>query len=344
MKTHAIIPIFIPHNGCPNDCVFCNQRRITSRMASPTESEVRQTIDEWLTTLGEVPNVSVAFYGGSFTAIPIEDQKRYLRIASEYKDAGKISEIHLSTRPDCIDNEILGVLEHYQVDLIELGCQSFDDGVLAAVKRGHGVDAIYKACELIKSGGFRLGIQLMVGLPGSSFEIDVKSALLAGELRPEVARIYPTIVIEDTELLDMVIAEDYVPLTIPEAVLRSKEMLKILRGYGVNVIRIGLKASDLITGDGYLTGTTFHPAFRQLVEGSIARDEIEKQLVQQLRLAPTEDTIAQCTAAPKSFSNLIGHKGENRSYFVEKYPNIRFVFKEDKTLEEGKYVLIRTQS
>lgn len=343
MKTHAIIPIFIPHKGCPNDCVFCNQKRITSRTASPSEPEVRRIIDEWLTTLWDVPSVSVAFYGGSFTAIPIETQKNYLRIAAEYKTAGKISEIHLSTRPDYIDNEILDILRYYKVDLIELGCQSFDDKVLAAVKRGHGVDAIYDACELIKSRKFRLGIQLMVGLPGSSFETDVKSAMLSGELKPEVARIYPTIVIEDTELLDMVISHDYTPLTVSEAVARSKEMLKILRSYGVNVIRIGLKASDMISGDGRLTGTTFHPAFRQLVEGAIAREEIQKQLeCAVLKFKSDVDKgfiTAECTAAPRSFSNLIGHKAANRSYFVEKYPFIKFVFKEDSALDEGKYVL-----
>lgn len=357
MKSHAIIPIFIPHNGCPNDCVFCNQRRITSRMASPTEYEVRCIIDEWMTTLENVPSVSIAFYGGSFTAIPIDEQKRYLRIAAEYKAAGRVSEIHLSTRPDCINDEILDVLRAHKVDLIELGCQSFDEGVLRAVKRGHGVDAIYEACELIKSNGFRLGIQLMVGLPGSSLEIDVESARLAGELKPEVARIYPTIVIEDTELLDMVISDEYTPLSISEAVSRSKEMLKILRSYDVNVIRIGLKASDLISGDGHLTGTTFHPAFRQLVEGEIARDEIETQLEHALgNMLPkviefgirNDKTrkqqfkpvfIATCTAAPGCLSNLVGHKGSNRSYFVDKYPHIRFVFKEAPSLDKGKYSL-----
>ena len=343
MKTHAIIPIFIPHRGCPNDCVFCNQRRITSKLVSPTEAEVRNTIENWLTTLDDVPNVHIAFYGGSFTAIPIDEQNKYLKIAHEYKSSGAVSEIHLSTRPDCIDDEILDNLKKYGVDLIELGCQSFDDDVLEASKRGHSTEDIYKACSLIHNTGFKLGIQLMVGLPKSTCESDILSAQRTVEIMPDVARIYPTIVIEDTELLDMVKSGEYTPLTIDEAVERSKEMLKVLNASEVNVIRIGLKASDLISGDGKFTGTTFHPAFRQLVEGALARESIEEQLsylLEKILINQTPGTPNMCviaSACPSSYSNLIGHKAENRKYFVDKYPGLQFVFRQDDTLAAGKY-------
>ena len=343
MKTHAIIPIFIPHRGCPNDCVFCNQHRITSKIVSPTEAEVRDTIDSWLTTLSDVPNVHIAFYGGSFTAIPMDEQNKYLKIAHEYKTTGAISEIHLSTRPDCIDDEILDNLTKHGVDLIELGCQSFDDEVLKASKRGHSTEDIYKACSLIKSAGFKFGIQLMVGLPNSTCESDILSAQKTVEIMPDVARIYPTIVIEDTELLDMVKSGEYTPLTIDEATSRSKEMLKVLNASGVNVIRIGLKASDLISGDGKFTGTTFHPAFRQLVEGSLARETIEKQLLHLLEVELKNQSLSTknmrviARANPSSFSNLIGHKAENRKYFVDKYPGLQFTFRQDDTLPVGEY-------
>ena len=343
MKTHAIIPIFIPHRGCPNDCVFCNQRRITSKLVSPTEAEVRNTIDNWLTTLDDVPNVHVAFYGGSFTAIPMDEQEKYLKIAYEYKTKGLVSEIHLSTRPDCINDEILENLKNYGVDLIELGCQSFDDDVLEASKRGHSTEDIYKACSLIKSAGFKLGIQLMVGLPKSTRESDILSAPRTIEIMPDVARIYPTIVIEDTELLDMVKSGEYSPLTLDEAVWRSKEMLKILNASDVNVIRIGLKASDLISGDGEFTGTTFHPAFRQLVEGSLARESVEEQLLHLLgnrlgkQFLGTPNLRVIASSNPASFSNLVGHKAENRKYFVDKYAHIQFIFRVDDTLAAGEY-------
>lgn len=342
MKTHAIIPIFIPHRGCPNDCVFCNQRRITSKLVSPTEPEVRNTIDKWLTTLGDVPHVHIAFYGGSFTAIPMDEQEKYLKIAHEYKTSTAISEIHLSTRPDCIDDKILENLKKYGVDLIELGCQSFDDDVLSASKRGHSAKDIYNACSLIRSAGFKLGIQLMVGLPNSTRYADILSAHKTAEIMPDVARIYPTIVIEDTELLDMVKSGEYKPLTINEAVWRSKEMLKVLNISGVNVIRIGLKASDLISGDGKFTGTTFHPAFRQLVEGSLARESVEEQLIHLLEEFKNQSLDAQniriiASANPSSFSNLIGHKAENHEYFVDKYPEIQFLFRQDDTIAAGEY-------
>ena len=343
MKTHAIIPIFIPHRGCPNDCVFCNQRRITSKLVSPTEAEVRDTIGSWLTTLGDVPNVHLAFYGGSFTAIPIDEQEKYLKIAYEYKTKVLVSEIHLSTRPDCIDDEILDNLTKHGVDLIELGCQSFNDEVLKASKRGHSTEDIYKACSLIKSAGFKLGIQLMVGLPKSTRESDILSAHKTSEIMPDVARIYPTIVIEDTELLDMVKSGEYKPLTIDEAAWRSKEMLKLLNASGVNVIRIGLKASDLISGDGKFTGTTFHPAFRQLVEGSLARETIEEQLLHLLEVELKNQSLSTknmrviASANPSSISNLIGHKAENRKYFVDKYPGLQFLFRQDDTLAAGEY-------
>ena len=346
MKTHAIIPIFIPHRGCPNDCVFCNQRRITSKLASPTELEVRNTIDKWLTTLENVPNVHIAFYGGSFTAIPIEEQNKYLQIGCEYKMSGAVSEIHLSTRPDCIDDEILDNLTKYGVDLIELGCQSFDDDVLSASKRGHSTEDIYKACSLIKSAGFKLGIQLMVGLPNSTRYADILSAHKAAEIMPDVARIYPTIVIEDTELLEMVKAGEYKPLTIDEAIWRSKEMLKVLNASGVNVIRIGLKASDLISGDGKFTGTTFHPAFRQLVEGEIAREEIEKQLASLIKngelssAVPGSKIKILCSTHPSSLSNLIGNGGRNKKYFLEKYKNWDFSYKADEKIPARKYIAI----
>ena len=127
MKKHAIIPVFIPHKGCPNDCVFCNQRKITARTDDVSPDDTRRIIDQWLSTLSEVETVEVAFYGGSFTGLPIDEQTSFLEVAEEYKKAGQIQKIHLSTRPDYIDIPILENLRAHGVDVIELGVQSFDD-------------------------------------------------------------------------------------------------------------------------------------------------------------------------------------------------------------------------
>ena len=195
MKKHAIIPIFIPHRGCGHECVFCNQRLITARQPDVTPEDVRSILDTRLSTMQRLADplesdsvtspdsapgadgrperpgletIEAAFYGGSFTGLPMEEQAAFLAVTKEYKDSGRIDKIHLSTRPDYIDSAILDQLRAFGVDTIELGVQSFDPEVLELSRRGHSVDDIYRACELIKSYGFELGIQLMIGLPGDS--------------------------------------------------------------------------------------------------------------------------------------------------------------------------------
>lgn len=352
MKTHAIIPVFIPHKGCPNDCVFCNQKAITARTADVSPEDVKNLIERYLPTLENrgLETIEVAFFGGSFTGIPLEEQSAFLAVAKEYKDAGKIHKIHMSTRPDYIDEEILDNLKKYDADIIELGVQSFDPEVLSASNRGHKVDDVYKACELIKSYGFELGIQLMIGLPEDSLEKCIYSANEAVKIDPSIARLYPTIVLNDTELLEMYRRGEYDPLTTEEAVAITKEMYKILDDAGINIIRVGLKSTDLITEGGEIQGHTYHPAFRQLVEGEIAREQLEDQLQALLKKADTpkaKETLCdpeKCAFAfvssGPSFSNMIGNSRANKIYFEEKYPDLKIRFKTDPSLEDGKYIVV----
>lgn len=365
MKKHAIIPIFIPHRGCPNDCVFCNQRKITARTTAPTADEVKNTIDTWLTTLGEVPTVEIAFYGGSFTGLELEEQSSYLAIAKEYKDRGLIDKIHLSTRPDYIDRDILDNLKAYSVDTIELGVQSFDDEVLRKSNRGHTSASVYEAVSLIKEYGFEFGIQLMIGLPGDSLETCIYSAEETVKLKPSLTRLYPTIVIDDTELLEMYERGEYQPLSREEAVTRTAAMYKILDEAGITIMRVGLKSTDIIGEGGSINGGTYHPAFRQLVEGRIARDEIEPQLdriVDEIRerREKSGELIANhlqgkglvnesfshqrlsrvkvdIFSSPKWFSNAVGNGGENKTYFEEKYPELSIKFRVDDSLEAAQF-------
>lgn len=333
MKKHAIIPIFIPHLGCPNDCVFCNQRKITARTEVPSEDDVRMTIEEWLTTLKpEETEIEIAFYGGSFTGLPIDEQSSYLSVAKEYLDAGIITGIHLSTRPDYISAEILDNLKAHGVTTIELGVQSFDDSVLAASNRGHDSSVVYKACDLIKSYGFRLGIQLMIGLPGDTLETCLYSAKETAKLRPDLARLYPTIVLDDTELLSMYERGAYQALTREEAVLRTKEMYKILDETGIYIMRVGLKSTDIIGDGGAINGGTYHPAFRQLVESAIIRDKLEPQL---LNLASSGAARVNVFTNSAWFSNLIGNNKENKVYFAEKFPSLSIRYGVDNSLKDG---------
>ncbi len=362
MKKHAIIPIFIPHRGCPNDCVFCNQRKITARQDDITPETARQTIETWLTTLDGVETIEIAFFGGSFTGIPMEEQSAFLAVAKEYKDNGRIHQIHLSTRPDYINEEILDNLKKYSVDVIELGVQSLDDRVLTAAGRGHDAAAVYQASRLTKEYGFTLGIQLMVGLPGSSLESEICSVLETVRIGPQIARLYPTVVLPETALYEMYLAGTYKPLEEEDAVLRTKEMYKILHAAGINIIRVGLKSSDIMnssSGSGKAEGTsptgpaanTFHPAFRQLVEGAIAREQLERQINE---LYPGiqnshDDRWKFCPAClfvstEKDRNSLFGHKGANREYFAQEYPGLNIEYVTDKqagiVLAEGEYRVI----
>lgn len=350
MKKHAIIPIFIPHQGCPNDCVFCNQKKITARQPEPGPDEIKTIIETWLSTLTNRPGletVEIAFFGGSFTGIPIKRQREYLKIAREYKDKGLVQKIHLSTRPDYIDEEILDNLKTFETDVIELGVQSFDEEVLNASGRGHDSSCVYKACRLIQDYGFELGIQLMIGLPGDSMEKCLFSARETVKIGPSIARLYPTVIIEDTMLMELYQKGLYTPLSTSEAVEITKEMYKILTAAGIQIIRVGLKSSDLIRQDGATCGHTFHPAFRQLVEGEIAREKMELLLAEVLRNGIPESNRATSEKTEKKifdpaaflpeeviffssqkwFSNLIGHKGCNKAYFARKLPELSISYK-----------------
>lgn len=333
MKKHAIIPIFIPHEGCPNDCVFCNQKIITARSKPVTAGDVKNIIETYLPTLQNrgLEVIEVAFFGGSFTGIPIEKQSEYLKIAYEYKEKGLIDKIHLSTRPDYISNEILDNLKKYKVDVIELGVQSFDQDVLNLSKRGHTVEDVYLACDLIKKFDFTLGIQLMIGLPGDTFEKSIESAKKAALIKPKLARLYPTVILENTELAKMYKDGRYPGLTEDEAVKTCAEMYKILYDADINIMRVGLKSTDLVTNNSDLGGN-YHPAFRQLVEGEIAKDAIEKGL---LKISNNNISFASNS---KSFSNMIGHKGVNKKYFESKYPDIHINFIIDNDIKPGLYI------
>lgn len=338
MKNMAIIPIFIPHQGCPNDCIFCNQKKITARQSAVTGDDVRQIIETWLSTLTprNLRTIEVAFFGGSFTGIPIEEQSKYLSIAKEYKDAGRIQKIHLSTRPDYINKGILDNLKKYDTDIIELGVQSFDDEVLKLSDRGHGSSIVYQSAQMIKDYGFELGIQLMIGLPGDSLESCLYSAKETVKIGPRIARLYPTVIIDDTKLQQQYLKGDYIPLSQEDAVYRTKEMFKILVGAGINVIRVGLKSTDVINENGAVSGNTFHPAFRQLVEGDIAREEIKSQLS---AMNFNQETLTKVTfyASSEDFSNLIGNSRRNKKYFLEKYPYLNILYKVNHSFKRGQY-------
>ena len=277
-KNYYIIPVFISHQGCPHQCVFCNQDRIAGKYEEVFASDVRKIIDEYLETINSKgATIEVSFFGGTFTAIDVNKQKELLEVAREYKQKGLIHKIRLSTRPDAILPYILGYLKEYKVDIIELGVQSLDDEVLRKAGRGHSVNDVLVASKLIKEAGFTLGHQIMPGLPGDSFDIDIETTKKSIEMKPDICRIYPSLVIKDTPMEDMYNRGDYVPYSLDEAVYISGEMLKLYNDAKIKVIRIGLQPTDTITTGKDIVDGPFHPAFRELVEGHLICETLNRK-------------------------------------------------------------------
>lgn len=318
---YFIIPIFVPHLGCPHDCVFCNQKRITGLSTNVGKKYVKEIIEKSLRTVPEnKERLEVAFYGGSFTAIDKVLQEDLLSIPYSYKEKGLIDEIRLSTRPDYINIEILNLLKNYGVDTIELGVQSLDKNVLMASGRGHTDEDVYRAIKLIKDYNFKLGLQMMIGLPRDNKSKSLYTAKQIIKEKPNCVRIYPTLVIRDTYLEKLYLNGDYTPLLLEEAVNISAELLMLFEYFNINVIRVGLQPTEKITlGQDVIAGP-FHPSFRQLVESYIYKIIFDSFLN---KIDTDEETLI-IEANNKEISNISGQKSKNIDYIKEKF-NIKKV-------------------
>ncbi|AOR23251.1 elongator complex protein 3 [Clostridium taeniosporum] len=328
-KNYYIIPIFVPQEGCPHKCVFCNQDRITGLKDIVTTDIVRKTIDDYLETIvNKDAVIEVSFFGGTFTAVKEEKQKAFLEIAREYKNKNLIDKIRLSTRPDAINDYILTYLKEYKVDIIELGVQSLDDEILRKAGRGHYVSDVKKASSLIKEYGFVLGHQIMPGLPGDTSEKDILTTRLSIEMKPDICRIYPALVIKDTPMEKMYKMGLYVPYTLEEAVQISKAMYKLYIENNIQVIRIGLQPTESINEGADIVSGPFHPAFRELVESSLISDLINSNV-------ESEEDI-ELRINPKDISKLYANK---KRYF-NTIKNKKIIIKQDLNILRGNIKLI----
>lgn len=264
----SIIPVFVPHLGCPNDCVFCNQRRISGAQEPAGVENVKNAIE----SAAALPRIGakrqLAFYGGSFTAIPSCQQDALLGAAKEYLDRGEIDAIRLSTRPDAIDGAVLARLKRYGVETIELGAQSLCDEILRLSGRGHTAADVVNASEQIKAAGFRLILQMMTGLPGDSVERTVYTAKKIIALHPDGVRIYPTVIVRDTALYDLWQAGEYKEHTVADAVEYCAAIVPLFEAAGIPIIRLGLNPTDELSG-GAAAGGAYHPALGELVKSRL---------------------------------------------------------------------------
>ncbi len=318
MKKQYIIPIFVPHLGCPNDCTFCNQKKISGQMKEVTAKDVKETIEYYLNSFKE-KNVytEVAFFGGSFTGIELEKQNELLDVAYEYIKEKKIDGIRISTRPDYIDKKTLKRLKKYKVKTIELGVQSTNDYVLKKCKRGHTYNDVRKASKLIRWYGFNLGHQMMIGLPESTERDEYKTAEDLAKLKPKIVRIYPVLVIKGTELEKEYNTGNYEPLELNKAVERCKELCYFFASKKINVIRIGLQSTETICdpsneGSEVVAGP-YHETFRQLVESEMYYDT----MVKKIKELDTKVKEVEIVVNPLNVNNVVGYKRNN----IEKLKN-----------------------
>ena len=266
---HYIIPIFIPHYGCKHSCIFCNQRKITGRDTPVRHQEVQAIIDEHLTRITEKRHIEVAFYGGSFTALSLSMQSELLEPAYTALINKKIHGIRLSTRPDCITHGILENLKKFGVSIIELGVQSLDNTVLEASARGHNALHVFQAMNLIKKMNITCGIQLMPGLPLEDWNSLIHTAYGVIKLVPDFVRIYPTLVIANTQLATRYDDGSYKALSLSAGIIRSAYLKLFFAQQGILTIRTGLQATeDLDKGNIVLAGP-YHPAFGEMVDSYI---------------------------------------------------------------------------
>jgi histone acetyltransferase (RNA polymerase elongator complex component) len=315
-KRYYIIPIFVPHRGCPHDCIFCNQKKITGSIKTVTADDVQKTIDMYLTTIDkENSHIEVSFFGGSFTGIPINYQNELLEVAKRNYDEGKIDAIRLSTRPDYIDESILDNLKSYSVGIIELGVQSMDKDVLELSERGHTSKDVINASNLIKQYDIKLGLQMMVGLPGDSLLKDLYTAGEIIKIRPDFVRIYPALVIKDTYMEFMCKSGSYKPLEVDEAVEICKKLYVEFVKNNVQIIRLGLQTTEQINVGKDIVAGPFHPAFRELVESSILNDMVEYMLDRYY----VDSRTVNISISPRDISKLYADKKKYFNTKLRKY-------------------------
>lgn len=319
------IPVFIPHEGCPNACVFCNQRSISGTV-SFDPSKVDDLISEALTTIDADDHCEIAFFGGSFTGIDRGLMLYLLGIAQKYVDCGRVQSIRLSTRPDYINEEIISDLKKFSVKTVELGLQSFSDKVLTASGRGHDSKCAIAACKAVKDAGFELIGQMMIGLPASDIKSEVLTARQIIEVGADGARVYPTVVFYDTELANMTESGEYTPLSNEEAVMRTKEVLKIFDKSGIPCIRVGLCASDNLADETHVMAGANHPSIGEMARSEVYFDSICEEIERQ-NIRGGELTVY---VARGCVSKAVGQKKHNKQRICQKYG-----FKKVKVLEKN---------
>ena len=323
-----VIPVFIPHQGCPHQCLFCNQNSITGREAGVEVVEIEHTVTSWLARAYGRAGVQVAFYGGSFTCLPRARQEELLGGVQPFLARGDVACIRLSTRPDCLDAEICTFLKKMGVAIVELGVQSLDDEVLRRSQRGHTAGDCHRAVGLLHEAGIEVGIQLMPGLPGESGLSFLKGVREAIGLAPAFVRLYPVLVVGHSGLAEMYRLGNYRPLTLNRAVALCRQAKQMFAQAGIRVVRIGLQPSASLEKE--LLAGPYHPAFGELVA---ARDWFRR--TRALLVGCPADRRLTITLSPRDLSAFVGPKRMNISRLAQLGLADRLVVETTKEMKRG---------
>lgn len=317
---HANISIFVPHIGCPHRCSFCDQRTISGTQKAPSGDDVREICTKALSEIKSPENTEIAFFGGSFTAIPQKYMIELLETAHEFIGYGKFKGIRISTRPDYITPEILSVLKKYGVTAIELGAQSMVNHVLEANERGHTAEDVVNASNLIREYGFELGLQMMIGLYKSTADDELETMERIIEICPDTVRIYPVVILKNTKLGELYQSGEYKTFDFEQVVNMSSSAMAEFERNGIRVIKCGLHASEFVEKD--MIGGFYHPAFRELCEGLIYRYNMEYYV---------NGTDRNYVFAVNSLciSKAVGQKKSNIEYFSRQGINIKIISDEN---------------
>ncbi len=317
MKTHYTIPIFIPERACPFRCIYCNQYHITNCSQTIDKEDIENTIQAYLKTFPEQSEKKVAFFGGTFTGMSIDEQNHYLDVVLPYIERGLVKEVQLSTRPDYITPEILENLRRHGVGTVELGAQSLDEEVLRHSGRGHTVACVERAASLVRDYGFQLGLQMMVGLPFDTKQRTMATAQKIIDLGAECTRIYPTLVVRDTPLARLYESGRYEPLSIETAVDWSLAALDLFESAGVTVLRVGLHPSEGLRDGSQLLAGPFHISFKELVLTERWRRRLEKLADE------TSGEHFEVAVPSEEINYAVGYGGANRKMLQQRFKTVR---------------------
>ncbi len=332
MKDFLVIPVSIPHLGCPHKCVFCNQKRITGKITGVTPSDIRDTVEFFLKFRKGKEVVEVAFFGGTFTGLPSFLQEEFLEVVRPYIEKGYVHHIRLSTRPDYIDNNILSFLKNYGVRVIELGVQSLIDNVLQLSQRGHNVEDVEKASRLIKESGFLLAHQIMPGLPGDTRETVLKTVRKSIKMKPDMVRIYPTLVLKDTELYNMYKSGEYKPLSLRETIYLVSISYLYYTAHNIKIIRVGLQTTEEINEKNIVAGP-YHPSIGELIKSQVYL----WMVLYFLKIIEDGSSSLTLYANRKTMSYLAGYRGWNFKEIGKLFPD--FSKAVDDSLSDGELFL-----